>query len=155
MDHMTEALKIGEPAGTIAVDPETINTKPPTWDERCGSTAGSAAHARRGERRCRDCQDASNDARIEWIELKDAKDEAERKRLAALRRPSMASILTKYGLEAPAAAIFELASHGYGDYGDALDEAANACPVDVEKQTTGGGIRAWLRGRAMLIRKEL
>jgi 5-methylcytosine-specific restriction endonuclease McrA len=38
----------------------------PTFDKRCGTTAGYAAHRRRNENSCRDCQDANNVYAEKW-----------------------------------------------------------------------------------------
>jgi hypothetical protein len=155
MDFMREGLNEGTIVAAIAVDPDTIGIKNPTDTGYCGTPRGSNIHKRRGERRCGDCANIATGEWNTWAAEKDARDDAERLERAAKLRPSLAVILEAFGVTDTDLAIAALRDHSYGDYADALDLAAAQCPVQVDVKTSGAGIRAWLRGRAMLARKEL
>lgn len=149
LDEITEGPQ------AIAVDPDSIATKPPTKGHLCGRPSGSAAHRERGERSCTECLEAAADAQARWEREAAEREDAERAHRAATLRPSMATILTLHGVKDPDAVVEVLAKYGYGDHADALLNAARECPTPTNNTTTGGNVKAWLRGRAAHIRKEL
>jgi hypothetical protein len=153
MDFVRDGMTDSSTA--MVVDPATVNTKSPTIGAKCGTPAGVAVHRSYGERSCQDCLDAANDARNDWLARQEEREDRERAARAAELRPSLAVILTAYGVRDPDAAIAAMAKHGYGDHADALLAAAKECPISTDVKATGSGVRTWLRGRANLIQRIL
>jgi hypothetical protein len=145
---------ITEGQQAIAVNPDTIGIKPPTRGHLCGRSSGSADHRRRGERSCQECLDAAASDNVRWERAREQKLEDTMAARAATR-PSLEVLLRSHGVDEPEAAAESLRSHGYGDYADALLEAAKACPIPTSNRTTGGNVKSWLRGRAHIIQKAL
>lgn len=149
---VTDDISAGPQA--TAVNPDTAGIKPPTRGDHCGTPSGKKHHAARGERSCQECVDAYNDAYARWTAEAAERQAAEMAERAA-RRPSMAAILDAHGVQDPVTLILALEQQGYGDYADALLEAARDCPIPNLNNTTGGAVKGWLRGRAAIIQKAL
>ena len=145
---------ISEGPAAKAVDPDAIGIKPPTRGPKCGTAGGKKHHAARAERSCQDCIDAYNNSYAMW-EAQSEQRQVEAMRAAAARRPSLAVLLEAHGVQDPVTLVLALEAQGYGDYADALLEAARECPVPTLNTTTGGAVKGWLRGRAAIIQKAL
>lgn len=138
----------------------------PTPHDRCGENAGYGRHMRLGERACDPCAEAHAEYMAAYVPVMDRKIQ-QATEAAAKNRPTMIEVLVAHqrqdagsclcgwadlGRSHAEHQVAELAKHGYGDHAEALEAAARECPVGRGNHVPGSAVRAWLFGRAELMR---
>lgn len=148
---------------------------PATARPNCGSNAGYGAHIRAGEYACDPCGEAHREHADSYTPPDDAAAVIpfEDPMLKVTSRPKLRDILALHVKLAdfpdprvsavqcacgeavksmPDHVIVKLAEHNYGDHAEALEEAARKCLIRNSNHVPAEAVRAWLYGRALLIR---